>query len=251
MSRKLFHKIGISLILGVLLCECPLAANADWVSSNGDFGSTWSGDGNWWSGISLADTSQSPFTNAYAKNSSGVSVAASAANNTFGQTFADIAADSQATYYLNADFRNNDTNVGRYSISIASGFGAYMPVQMYITGTSVSILSSTGWSDLGIAPVVGTWYNVQLALDLKNYTYSGTITPYGGSSYVISSRGLYGTHQMINQIFSDSYGNTENAPGHDIDNFGLSTTAIPEPGMVILMSTGIIGLLAYAWKKRK
>ena len=31
----------------------------------------------------------------------------------------------------------------------------------------------------------------------------------------------------------------------------LTTTAVPEPGTLLLMVTGVIGLLAYAWRKRK
>jgi hypothetical protein len=36
-----------------------------------------------------------------------------------------------------------------------------------------------------------------------------------------------------------------------IDSVSLSAVATPEPSAVVLCATGIIGLLAYAWRKRK
>ena len=35
-----------------------------------------------------------------------------------------------------------------------------------------------------------------------------------------------------------------------IDNFEIVGT-VPEPGTIVLLITGLIGLLAYAWRKRK
>lgn len=42
-----------------------------------------------------------------------------------------------------------------------------------------------------------------------------------------------------------------NAGGNNcMDNLSDST-AVPEPGTIVLMSTGVLGLLAYAWRKRR
>jgi hypothetical protein len=35
------------------------------------------------------------------------------------------------------------------------------------------------------------------------------------------------------------------------DNVRLDYTAVPEPGTLALLASGLIGLLCYAWKKRK
>jgi hypothetical protein len=32
---------------------------------------------------------------------------------------------------------------------------------------------------------------------------------------------------------------------------GLSASIVPEPGTLILLVTGLLGLLCYAWRKRK
>jgi hypothetical protein len=36
-----------------------------------------------------------------------------------------------------------------------------------------------------------------------------------------------------------------------VGNVTLSHTAVPEPGAIVLFATGLFGLLAYAWRKRK
>jgi hypothetical protein len=36
-----------------------------------------------------------------------------------------------------------------------------------------------------------------------------------------------------------------------VDNIGVANTAVPEPSTLIVLSTGVLGLLAYAWRKNK
>ena len=36
-----------------------------------------------------------------------------------------------------------------------------------------------------------------------------------------------------------------------IDNYVLDDPKVPEPGTLVLLATGLIGLLCYAWRKRK
>jgi hypothetical protein len=36
-----------------------------------------------------------------------------------------------------------------------------------------------------------------------------------------------------------------------LDNVRLSDSTVPEPGTIVLLGTGLLGLLAYAWRKRK
>ena len=48
-----------------------------------------------------------------------------------------------------------------------------------------------------------------------------------------------------------------NAFGLRISNFGTwithfdVSTTVPEPSVIVLLATGLLGLLAYAWRKRK
>lgn len=62
-------------------------------------------------------------------------------------------------------------------------------------------------------------------------------------------------NQPYTVAFLNSYGKMTGQPGATgmstmgIDNVHLS--AIPEPATIVLFGTGLLGLLAYAWRKRK
>ena len=52
------------------------------------------------------------------------------------------------------------------------------------------------------------------------------------------------------EFFSDV--NTTSYNAHEfLDSVSVSTNTAPEPSTVVLLATGLIGLLCYAWKKRK
>lgn len=36
-----------------------------------------------------------------------------------------------------------------------------------------------------------------------------------------------------------------------VDNIGVTSSAVPEPSAIVVMAMGLIGLLAYAWRKRR
>ena len=250
MSRKSFQCIVLLSILGTACCGFPLNGNAGWISSNGDFAAAWT-DG--WTGFSLTADAQSPFTNSYANNGQGIHAETTGVNHSLIQSF--TGAPTTGLLYLNADFRNTGTGSGSYSLASAYQAGVKIASMLRINDNGVYADSPTGSGDSLLTPTQGTWYNVQLTLDLDSQTYSGTITPYGGTGIAISSRsfkyGYAGTTSDIDGLFSDSYGNIANAPAHDIDNFGLSTTmATPEPGTLAMLVAAMVGLLARAWRKR-
>jgi len=251
MSRGSFQKVLVSCVLGIVLFGGTVGANAAWLSNNGDLGVSWT----YGEGASLASGSQSPFTNAFGNNSSGAHIDARTGDHGVLQSFTEIPATATGMLYLNVDFRNNDSNAGYYTLTVDSDSGVTVTSDLKITGSEVYVRSASGYGASLLTPAVGTWYNVQLALNLDTDTYSGTITPYGGSSIAISERSFVQSNTKINNIFSSTYGNTVNCPDHDIDNFVLSDTVIPspvpEPGMIALLGIAMFGLLAYAWKKRK
>ena len=251
MSRGSFQKVCISCALGIVLFGGTVTANAAWLSNYGDFGTSWT----YGPGSSLTSDSQSPFTNAFVKNNSGAHVDASTSDHGVLQSFTEIPATATGMLYLNVDFRNNDSNAGYYTLTVDSDSGVTVTSDLKITGSEVYARSASGFGTSLLTPTVGTWYNVQLALNLDTDTYSGTITPYGGSSIAISERSFVQSNTKINNIFSSTYGNIVNCPAHDIDNFVLSNTVIPspipEPGMMTLLGMAMFSLLAYAWKKRK
>jgi hypothetical protein len=44
---------------------------------------------------------------------------------------------------------------------------------------------------------------------------------------------------------------TQYSAGYNVGMFGLAASTIPEPSTALLLVSGVIGLLAYAWRKRK
>jgi hypothetical protein len=69
---------------------------------------------------------------------------------------------------------------------------------------------------------------------------SGTVTFQTGSTPVAGSLGFVfasADTAPITQIF--------------VDNVALTVASVPEPGTLVLVSTGLIGLLCYAWRRQR
>ncbi len=246
MSQSSFRKACVSCVVGIGLFGGAVAANADWLSPNGDFGSNlnWSYNGG---GFSRVAGAQSPFTNAYGKNDVGLDVQSSTTPQYVIEGF-DLTTTT-GLLYGNADFCNTTAGSGQYSLAIAynsgEGIASFLRVSsdgVYINNETTSILT----------PTVGTWYNVQVTLDMTAKKYSGVITD-GVASVMSSNKDFYQNaagFSGVNSLFSDIRSG-EGSPEHYIDNFGLSATPIPEPGMLPLLAVSLTGLLAYAWRNKK
>jgi hypothetical protein len=90
---------------------------------------------------------------------------------------------------------------------------------------------------------VDTWVDV---LPTTAY-YSGSAN---ASKVDITNLGLTGVKSLTFSNFGYGPGGSLGNIYHEIDVFGAATTA-PEPGTIVLLATALIGLLAYAWRKRK
>ena len=73
-------------------------------------------------------------------------------------------------------------------------------------------------------------------------TGNGTLT----WKYVTS--GLTGGSGVVGQLGNGQYYMQFDANGGGVETIA---TATPEPGTVALLASGLAGLLAYAWRKRK
>lgn len=268
MSRKSLRGVRVLLVCGVVVLGGAMGTNADWLSSDGDFGvqtlnaplgAPWNDFGGGGSQV-VKSTSQSPFTNAFAGNGKGANTAALNGNPYFVNSFTAIPGNATGFVYLNADFRNTSNDTDGYVLAVSNGSFQHA-LLLSIRGDN-GLQAGTGngmggvnWASV-LSPVVNTWYNVQVTLDLTNQSYSGKVTPFGGAAVTIVGGSFISPSVGITNIFSDG-GNDSTylvAPAHDIDNFGLSNTPIPgvpEPGMVALLTSGLIGLLAYAWRRRR
>ena len=178
-------------------------------------------------------SAQSPFTSVFANNHIGVTTPAAAGNPYFVGGFTpEVPNTATGFLYLNVDFRNHDESADAYTLTVSKNAGVQNTVMLAVGGGSLLARSSAGWGSSIVDPVAGVWYNVQLTLDMNTDTYSGTVTPYGGTSVPISSRPFI-SDAGINNLFSDGGSDFSGgvAPGHDIDNFALLSTA-PAPSPI-------------------
>jgi hypothetical protein len=170
-----------------------------------------------------------------------------------------IAANATGFLYMNVDFQNLDSgSTGTYGIEVTSNAdNNNRTAAIWIGKSGVYAEDPNGYGSSLLTPVVGEWYNVQLALNLTDNTYSGVITGRNSGSTTFANRSFV-TENNINCIATlEGFGPAGVgvvAPGHDIDNWVLSDSAlapVPEPTTVALLATGAVALLAYAWRKRK
>ena len=124
--------------------------------------------------------------------------------------------------------------------------------EFYVTASASGNKIYTGTAEQLVAdmadPTTSTPVTVQVTrtsdTDL-NYTYLYTKTGGGQGSVTGTYSGLptgdlyFGMNVYAN---GDIYGNR-------MDN--LSISSVPEPSMLVLLAGGLIGLLAYAWRKRR
>lgn len=179
-----------------------------------------------------------------------------------------------------------DWALGAGRMNLDTAYDQYLSGTKNVTGTAGGTISSIGW-DLGQVSSMGsyndyvfdtallggsvfdatlTWFRncttntttydtsetgfANLDLQIWDSTFTtliGTSASLYNSSellhFVLPSTGLYG----IRVAYTGYYGTAA------AESFGLawSATAIPEPGALALVATGLLGLLAYAWRKRK
>ncbi len=118
-----------------------------------------------------------------------------------------------------------------------------------------------GFNGVGFTNLHGegntTWENMQLDINLNAASNTAVIAVYRGGE-LISSNSSW--------PFGSGYANAPNAFGDYVLNIGarsggvavftgyidnLTVSTIPEPSTIAILTTGLIGLLAYAWRKRR
>ena len=280
-----FRKFRVLLVCTFVCCAWAAVANATYLTSDGDLqgqatdGTTVVGSPGWGPDegrLYGGANSQSPFTNAFANNGIGMHGVGSATATAYwsNKTNSPISSIATGTLYYNADFQIDSTNsvAGDFNFTITNYYTPHRTLGMWVAvhaDHSTYFYADNGPTGTGntsiFSPVAGQWYNVQLALNMGTDTYSGAVyTDVAGTiSKVadISSRAFY-SNDYIDRIASEDdlsgsgiVGVLRLVIGHSLDNLVLSDSfipsPIPEPGTLVLMATGLFGLLAYAWRKRR
>jgi uncharacterized repeat protein (TIGR03803 family) len=93
-------------------------------------------------------------------------------------------------------------------------------------------------------------------------TFSASPSPYGtydmgGNTYQWNETALNGSRGLRGGYFDDYYLNLASShyyffsPTDEVDGIGFRVASVPEPGSIVLLLTGAVGLLAYVWRHRR
>jgi hypothetical protein len=180
----------------------------------------------------------------------------------------DFSSPPTSTYILGAPAFWSDTEVDASGVAVGGMNGS--SDQFFFQGLSGSDFEYLHQVDIGAAFVVGDTYTLDFYYangQINPYTLTANICYNAGNSAVVTqgfevaaSQGwTHGsisgvpTSDMTGQIgivfkFAGSWGLQQ--PW--LDHVTLTrTSAIPEPSAVMLLTTGLLGLSAYAWRKRR
>ena len=166
----------------------------------------------------------------------------SGGNTGFDLDFGSVGGASDVTTTTMA-FRAADAN-GYFTLgggTLGSGVGADM-AWFYFAGTGGVNYYDSGWVDTGLTHNVGAWN--ELVLTHTNGTGNWTISVNGSSASAntsddanLTSRlGVLGAFAFDNGFYPSTI---------HLD------AVVPEPSSLVLLAAGLMGLLAYAWRKRK
>lgn len=151
---------------------------------------------------------------------------------------------SSTTPSTSSSFFTSSTSYGAYALTSYSRSAATTVSAKMYRGKANTNQVGTTQTYTGVAAT--TYNTIKEVLDTTGAAW--TIKWYcdgaeiGSSSYTATTNPT-----TINYV---GFGTRCGATG-GIDNFSLTSTTIPEPGTIALLAAGMLGLLAYAWRKRK
>lgn len=174
--------------------------------------------------VKIRAESQSPFRNLYPAGELGIHLPNSGAYNGFGQTLTNHwKADRTGRLFASFDFRFADATAGgggSWRFYLGHGSGASAAIELFFNSSEFFRRSAEARNV--VRPLrVGEWYQVQLVLNLKEKTYTGSIATTADRTE-FAGECATGWDGGIDYTFIDSYGHLPGVkPALDADNFAI------------------------------
>jgi hypothetical protein len=141
---------------------------------------------------------------------------------------------------------STDDSYPRFQIGLErpSGNPTSNPVVLLREGDGRGVLypdpALVAWAPTGLSYATDTWQKWSFEYVVGSGTFDLTV----GSGH-INGLAAWGGGGAVSDVY---FANGVSSPG----SFYLdSVDATPEPGMLVILSTGVFSLLAYAWRKRR
>ena len=203
--------------------SAPLLGDFEHAPLDGQLGAPWDQRG-----AVVSAAAQSPYTNVNPRGTRGLRTNNDAGNNGCGCKLPRRTAAEHPKLYFNLDLRNVSANRrvdGSARIYLGEGPGISPAVEVFVHDDRFIIRD--GDRDRDVARLLlGTWYNLQITLDLKERTYTGTIaTPNSAVLFNGAMRSKWSG--VIDTTFVDGYGGRMGVkPAQDIDNMTVRVVPI-------------------------
>ena len=179
--------------------------------------------------VKISDKSQSPFQNIYPMGTLGLQMPNRSEYDGLGMSLTTPKTDDQGRLHIAFDFRCASTAAGgggSWRYYIGHGPGNSAAVELYFNGTS--FFQRSGDAREAVAPIqVGQWYQVQIILNTREKTYTGSISS-ASSKSEFKGKTSTGWDGVTDYTFVDSYGHLGGVrPALDFDNFTVGERALP------------------------
>lgn len=106
----------------------------------------------------------------------------------------------------------------------------------------------------GLTATAGMWQHWMVDFHVASGATTTVDLTVGGSTVtgLLTKNAVNSSGYLQRVVFDNGFASTQDYQS-DVDNVKvtLNPSSVPEPSSVVLIGTGLLGLLAYAWRKRK
>ncbi|MCA9115672.1 MAG: DUF1553 domain-containing protein, partial [Planctomycetaceae bacterium] len=163
---------------------------------------------------------QSPFSHVLPVGSQGIRFGTGKQTDGIRQEFTDVTVKQTPRFHFNIDFRTVSTQDGKGSYRFYLGRGAIqsLAIEMSVDADSLRVRNGNAFQEVRQLKT-GTWYNLQLTVDMATKTFSGRIGSPGDMVEFTDFAAAPGWDGVFNTFVCDGFGQTPGpVPYRDVDN---------------------------------